>query len=66
MLESSDKFYTDHRKPRVLDKEGEYCLQVLNCLKVLMEPAGISSSDAGAVKDYKSWPEYCKRNKFIS
>lgn len=66
MLESSDKFYSEVRKPRLFGADGEYCNDVPNCYKVLMEPAGIASIDGGRNKEYKSWPEYCKTHKFIS
>ena len=66
MLENTDKFYQEVKKPLTRDKDGEYVFSVKNAVKVWMEQPGISSIDGGKVREYKSWAEYCKRNKFIS
>lgn len=62
MLEASTKFFSVVKKP---DRSYEHLQHVLNATRVLMEPAGLCSTD-GAANKYKSWPDYCKTHKFIS
>lgn len=52
MLEATDKFFTEVKKPSLVDKQGEYCNHVKNAIQVFEEPPGISSIDAGKSREY--------------
>lgn len=57
MLEGSDKFFQEVKKPQVGDPH------TFNASMFLREELGSCSVDS---KVYKSWPEYCQRHKYIS
>ena len=59
MLEKSDKFFKEVRKPEV----GES--YTIDAVLVLREDMNLCSVDP-QMKEYKSWPQYCQTHKFIS
>ena len=59
MLEKSDKFYKEVKKPEVGDS------YTIDALLVLREDMNLCSVDS-SMKEYKSWPQYCQTRKFIS